>query len=192
MNEYMKETNEALLHTYNQFPVVLERGEGAYLYDTEGKKYLDFAAGYAIPICGYIRAALPPAAQCLAEVHVVDVLLRHEVHQPHLRLVEAPLGVDHVEVVRQPAAVERLRHGGDTVVRDDQFAVALRLPAVGGDGDQRLLDICECRQHGLLVSLCRLRITFHGRQLRAAQLAEGEQGLRERAQRIPRPGVCRS
>ena len=38
MNEYMKETNEALLHTYNQFPVVLERGEGAYLYDTEGKK----------------------------------------------------------------------------------------------------------------------------------------------------------
>ena len=32
MNEYMKETNEALLHTYNQFPVVLERGEGAYLY----------------------------------------------------------------------------------------------------------------------------------------------------------------
>ena len=44
MNEYMKETNEALLHTYNQFPVVLERGEGAYLYDTEGKKYLDFAA----------------------------------------------------------------------------------------------------------------------------------------------------
>ena len=37
MNEYMKETNEALLHTYNQFPVVLERGEGAYLYDTELK-----------------------------------------------------------------------------------------------------------------------------------------------------------
>lgn len=46
MNEYMKETNEALLHTYNQFPVVLDHGEGAYLYDTEGKKYLDFAAGY--------------------------------------------------------------------------------------------------------------------------------------------------
>lgn len=41
MNEYMKETNEALLHTYNQFPVVLDHGEGAYLYDTEGKKYLD-------------------------------------------------------------------------------------------------------------------------------------------------------
>ena len=53
MNEYMKETNEALLHTYNQFPVVLEHGDGAYLYDTEEKKYLDFAAGYAVSSLGY-------------------------------------------------------------------------------------------------------------------------------------------
>ena len=53
MNEYMKETNEALLHTYNQFPVVLDHGEGAYLYDTEGKKYLDFAAEYAVSSLGY-------------------------------------------------------------------------------------------------------------------------------------------
>ena len=36
----------------------------------------------------------------------------------HLRLVETALGVDHVEVVRQPAAVERLRHGGNAVVRN--------------------------------------------------------------------------
>lgn len=53
MNEYMKETNEQLVHTYNPFPVVLEHGEGAYLYDTEGKKYLDFAAGYAVTSLGY-------------------------------------------------------------------------------------------------------------------------------------------
>lgn len=61
MNEYMKETNEALLHTYNQFPVVLERGEGAYLYDTEGKKYLDFAAGYAVSSLGYADKELNDA-----------------------------------------------------------------------------------------------------------------------------------
>ena len=61
MNEYMKETNEALLHTYNQFPVVLERGEGAYLYDTEGKKYLDFAAGYAVSSLGYANEELNDA-----------------------------------------------------------------------------------------------------------------------------------
>ncbi len=36
------------MHTYNRFPVVLDRGEGVYLYDTDGKKYLDFAAGIAV------------------------------------------------------------------------------------------------------------------------------------------------
>ena len=61
MNEYMKETNEALLHTYNQFPVVLEHGEGVYLYDTEGKKYLDFAAGYAVSSLGYANEELNTA-----------------------------------------------------------------------------------------------------------------------------------
>lgn len=61
MNEYMKETNEALLHTYNQFPVVLEHGEGVYLYDTEEKKYLDFAAGYAVSSLGYANEELNTA-----------------------------------------------------------------------------------------------------------------------------------
>ena len=61
MNEYMKETNEALLHTYNQFPVVLEHGEGVYLYDTEGKKYLDFAAAYAVSSLGYANEELNTA-----------------------------------------------------------------------------------------------------------------------------------
>ncbi len=53
MNRYMEETRDGLIHTYNQFPVVLERGEGVYLYDTEGKRYLDFAAGYAVASLGY-------------------------------------------------------------------------------------------------------------------------------------------
>ena len=53
MNQYIEQTKSGLLHTYNQFPVVLERGEGAYLYDTEGKKYLDFAAEYAVSSLGY-------------------------------------------------------------------------------------------------------------------------------------------
>lgn len=53
MNQYMEETNHALVHTYNQFPIVLEKGEGVYLFDTDGKKYLDFAAGYAVSSLGY-------------------------------------------------------------------------------------------------------------------------------------------
>ncbi|MCD8231909.1 MAG: aspartate aminotransferase family protein [Clostridiales bacterium] len=51
--DYMSGAEHALLHTYNRFPVVLEKGEGVYLYDTDGKKYLDFAAGIAVCALGY-------------------------------------------------------------------------------------------------------------------------------------------
>ncbi len=51
--EYIKREEGAMLHTYNRFPVVLEKGEGVYLYDTDEKKYLDFAAGIAVEALGY-------------------------------------------------------------------------------------------------------------------------------------------
>lgn len=51
--EYMDKAEQYLLHTYNRFPVVLERGEGVRLYDTEGREYLDFAAGIAVFALGY-------------------------------------------------------------------------------------------------------------------------------------------
>lgn len=53
MNNYVEMTNHNLVHTYNRFPVVLEKGEGVYLYDTDGKKYLDFASGIAVSGLGY-------------------------------------------------------------------------------------------------------------------------------------------
>lgn len=52
-NNYIETAEEALLHTYNRYQIVLEKGEGVYLYDTEGKKYLDFAAGIAVCSLGY-------------------------------------------------------------------------------------------------------------------------------------------
>lgn len=51
--EYMDRAENAVLHTYNRFPVVLERGEGVRLYDVEGKEYLDFGAGIAVFALGY-------------------------------------------------------------------------------------------------------------------------------------------
>lgn len=50
---YMERANQVLMKTYNRFPVVFEQGKGVYLYDTEGKKYLDFAAGIAVFALGY-------------------------------------------------------------------------------------------------------------------------------------------
>lgn len=44
---------ETLLHTYNRYQIVLDKGDGVYLYDTEGKEYLDFAAGIAVFALGY-------------------------------------------------------------------------------------------------------------------------------------------
>ena len=49
----MDETEQYVLHTYNRFPVVFERGEGVRLYDADGKEYLDFGAGIAVFALGY-------------------------------------------------------------------------------------------------------------------------------------------
>ncbi len=51
--EYMEETDKVLVHTYNRFPLVIDHGDGVYLYDTDGKEYLDFAAGIAVQAFGY-------------------------------------------------------------------------------------------------------------------------------------------
>lgn len=61
MNEYMKMTEENLLHTYNRFPITLDRGDDVYLYDTDGKKYLDFMAGIAVSGLGYGNVELKNA-----------------------------------------------------------------------------------------------------------------------------------
>lgn len=51
--DYIRITEENVLHTYNRLPVVFQRGEGVHLYDTDGKEYLDFAAGIAVFGLGY-------------------------------------------------------------------------------------------------------------------------------------------
>lgn len=53
MKQYIQEAEQALLHTYNRYPVVFDKGDGVYLYDMEGKKYLDFCAGIAVFALGY-------------------------------------------------------------------------------------------------------------------------------------------
>lgn len=49
----IEQAEQSLLHTYNRYPVVFERGEGMYLYDTEGKRYLDCYAGIAVLAFGH-------------------------------------------------------------------------------------------------------------------------------------------
>lgn len=51
--EYIQIAEKNLIHTYNRYQIVLEKGDGVYLYDSNGKKYLDFAAGIAVFALGY-------------------------------------------------------------------------------------------------------------------------------------------
>ena len=57
MKEYIDEAESALLHTYNRYQIVWEKGDGMYLYDIEGRKYLDFVAGIAVFALGYNNKA---------------------------------------------------------------------------------------------------------------------------------------
>ncbi|MBO4749960.1 MAG: aspartate aminotransferase family protein [Lachnospiraceae bacterium] len=57
MKAYIDEAESALLHTYNRFQIVLDRGEGVHLYDINGKEYLDFVAGIAVFALGYNNKA---------------------------------------------------------------------------------------------------------------------------------------
>lgn len=53
MQEYIDEAESELLHTYNRYQIVLDKGDGVYLYDYNGKKYLDFVSGIAVFALGY-------------------------------------------------------------------------------------------------------------------------------------------
>lgn len=57
MKEYIDEAETALLHTYNRYQIVWDKGEGMYLYDIEGKRYLDFVSGIGVFALGYHNEA---------------------------------------------------------------------------------------------------------------------------------------
>ena len=66
VNEYIEKTEENILHTYNRYQVVLDRGEGVRLYDVNGKEYLDFAAGIGVQSLGYGNPEYVEALQAQA------------------------------------------------------------------------------------------------------------------------------
>ena len=53
MQKLIEETDKHLIQAYKRYPVAFDHGEGVYLYDVEGKKYLDFGGGIAVCALGY-------------------------------------------------------------------------------------------------------------------------------------------
>jgi acetylornithine/N-succinyldiaminopimelate aminotransferase len=52
-DEIIERERRFLLPTYNRYPIALERGKGVFVYDHEGKRYLDFVAGLGVNALGY-------------------------------------------------------------------------------------------------------------------------------------------
>lgn len=69
-DNYIELVDKNLLHTYNRNKIVLEKGDGVYLYDVDGKKYLDFAAGIAVFAFGYNNKVINEAIK-----NQVDLLI---------------------------------------------------------------------------------------------------------------------
>ena len=61
MDQTISKAERAILHTYNRYDLVLEKGDGAYLYDTDGKAYLDFGSGIGVSSLGYGNKTLQSA-----------------------------------------------------------------------------------------------------------------------------------
>lgn len=59
--KYMEKQENSLVGTYHPFPIVLDHGEGVWLFDVDGNAYLDFAAGYAVSSLGYHNEELNEA-----------------------------------------------------------------------------------------------------------------------------------
>lgn len=96
-NEYMEQSEQYVLHTYNRFPVVLEHGDGVYLYDTDDRKYLDFAAGIAVYALGYNYPGFNEALenQIHKVVHTSNLFYNVPMTEAAKKVVEAS-GMDKV------------------------------------------------------------------------------------------------
>ncbi len=72
---------DTLMNTYARFPVVFERGEGAWLWDKDGKKYLDAVSGIAVCGLGHAHPAVTEAicAQARKLVHTSNLyIIEHQ------------------------------------------------------------------------------------------------------------------
>jgi acetylornithine/N-succinyldiaminopimelate aminotransferase len=109
---------------FARYQVVLERGEGPYVYDIEGKKYLDFLGGIAVNILGHAHPKLVAAisAQAAKLIHVSNLYYTAEQTKLAKTLVELT-GIDRAFVCNSGAeanegAIKLARKYGKTIAAD--------------------------------------------------------------------------
>ena len=97
MNQKMEAAEQVLLHTYNRSKVVFDHGKGVYLYDTDGKEYLDFAAGIAVCSLGYGNETYTDALKAQVDklLHVSNLYYNEPSTEAAKKLLKAS-GMDRV------------------------------------------------------------------------------------------------
>ncbi|MCB6310476.1 aspartate aminotransferase family protein [Mediterraneibacter glycyrrhizinilyticus] len=97
VNKKIQEEEQQLFQLYNRFPLVLDHGEGVYLYDTGGKKYLDFAAGIAVMSLGYQNKELEESlTEQIKKLCHTSNLFYHENGGAAAEALNRVSGMDHV------------------------------------------------------------------------------------------------
>ena len=95
---YITEAEQALLHAYNRFQVVFDHGEGVYLYDEDGKKYLDFAAGIAVNGLGYSNEKYQNALKNQVEklIHISNLYYNKPITEAAEKVLASSGGMDRI------------------------------------------------------------------------------------------------
>lgn len=97
MEEMIAQAETDLLHTYNRYQIVLDHGDGVYLYDVNGKKYLDFVAGIAVFAFGYNKKEYNDALK--AQIDKILHTSNYFYNEPAIRaahLLKQATGMDRV------------------------------------------------------------------------------------------------
>src|SRR6201987_6273789 len=83
LSEIVEREQKFILQTYNRYPLAFERGKGVFLFDIEGKKYLDFVAGIGVNALGHAHRRIVKAIrdQAVKLIHVSN-LYYHEYQGP--------------------------------------------------------------------------------------------------------------
>ena len=74
-----EEFDQYVLPSYQRFPITIVRGEGSYIYDDKGKKYLDFLSGWGVSNLGH----RPPAV-----VEAIERQVKELIHVPNVFYTE--------------------------------------------------------------------------------------------------------
>lgn len=96
MNEtILAKEQQLFFHTYKRLPLEIERGEGCYLFTTDGTRYLDFFGGIAVNALGYNHPRLCQAIE--QQIHKYIHVSNYFVQEPQVKLAEKILSASKFE-----------------------------------------------------------------------------------------------